>query len=84
MLSEIEHNRWNIEELLLGYRPVYKDEDEEIDADKKKKGDKKKQFVHYDIRPYDELKTDDTGRKASVYDEVIIRTLPLILDNQVV
>lgn len=84
MLSEIEHNRWNVEELLLGYRPVYKNEDKEIDVDKKKKGDKKKQFVHYDIRPYDELKTDDTGRKANVYDEVIIRTLPLILNNQIV
>lgn len=84
LLSEIEHNRWNVEELLLGYRPVYKHEDEEIDADKKKKGDKKKQFVHYDIRPYDELKTDNSGRKANVYDEVIIRTLPLILNNHAV
>ena len=37
MLAEIEHNRWNIEELLLGYRPVYKNEDDIIDADKNRK-----------------------------------------------
>ena len=32
LLAEIEHNRWNVEELLLGYRPVHKDEDVEIDT----------------------------------------------------
>lgn len=84
LLSEIEHNRWNVEELLLGYRPVKYNEDKEIDNDKQKKSYWKKRFVHYDIRPFDELKEDDKGRKSSVYDEVIIRSLPLILNNQVV
>lgn len=84
LLSEIEHNRWNVEELLLGYRPVKYNEDKEIDGDKQKKSYWKKRFVHYDIRPFDELKEDDKGRKSSVYDEVIIRSLPLILNNQVV
>lgn len=81
MLSEIEHNRWNIEELLLGYRPVYKDEDVKIDNDKTKKKEYKNRFIHYDIRPYNELKTDSNGRKAYEYDAIIVRSLPLILKN---
>lgn len=80
LLAEMEHNRWNIEELLLGYRPVSKTEDEEIDKDKSRKKYWKKRFVHYDIRPYDELKEDAEGRKASKYDEVIVASLPLILN----
>ena len=84
LLSEIEHNRWNIEELLLGYRPVKLNEDKEIDEDKTRKGYWKARFIHYDLRPFYGLKEDDKGRKSSVYDEVIVRSLPLILNNQVV
>jgi hypothetical protein len=84
LLAEIEHNRWNIEELLLGYRPVKLNEEKEIDKDKKRKGYWKARFIHYDIRPFDGLKEDDKGRKSSVYDAVIVRALPLILNNQVV
>lgn len=80
MLAEIEHNRWNIEELLLGYRPVYKSEDEIIDADKSRKAEYKNRFIHYDIRPFSKLKTDNSGRKANEYDEVIVRSLPIILN----
>lgn len=80
ILAEIEHNRWNIEELLLGYRPVNLAEDKEIDMNKSLKGKYKKRFIHYDIRPYSGLKTDDCGRKASVYDKVIVSALPLIID----
>ena len=79
-LAEIEHNRWNVEELLLGYRPVRKAEDEQIDSDKTKKDEYKKKFVHYDIRPFSTLKEDAKGNKANVYDEVIVRSLPLILN----
>lgn len=81
MLAEIEHNRWNVEELLLGYRPVKQEEDKEIEADPKKKNYWKARFVHYDIRPFADLKEDGQGRKASVYDKVIVRSLPLILKN---
>lgn len=80
MLAEIEHNRWNVEELLLGYSPVSKKQDREIDADKNQKDVLKKKFIHYDIRPYSGLKTDKYGRKANVYDEVIVKSLPIILN----
>lgn len=79
LLAEIEHNRWNIEELLLGYRPVYKSEDEKIDADKNRKKEYRNRFIHYDIRPFSELKPDISGRRANEYDEVIVRSLPVIL-----
>ena len=81
LLTEMEHNRWNIEELLMGYRPVKSDEDKAIDADKSLKKQYRNRFIHYDIRPYGCLKEDATGRNSSVYDEVIVRALPLILNE---
>lgn len=83
LLSEIEHNRWNIEELLLGYRPVHKDEDEIINADRTKKKEFRNRFIHYDIRPFSELKTDASGRKANEYDEVIVKSIPLIINYNI-
>lgn len=82
LLAEIEHNRWNVEELLLGYRPVKQEEDKMIDEDITLKKEYKKRYIHYDIRPFDKLKADDSGRKANVYDEVIVKSLPLILNHQ--
>lgn len=83
MIAEIEHNRWNIEELLLGYRPVTQREDELIDSDKAAKDKCKERFIHYDIRPYTGLKEDKHGRKAYVYDKVIVKSLPLILNYKI-
>lgn len=82
LLAEIEHNRWNVEELLLGYRPVKKEEDNDIFANRSKKQEYKEKFIHYDIRPYNGLKEDEKGNLASVYDIVIVKSLPLILNNQ--
>ena len=81
LLAEIEHNRWNVEELLLGYRPVKQSEDEDIDKDKNKKAEYKTRFIHYDIRPFEGLKEDSTNRKADVYDKVIVNSLPLIISD---
>lgn len=82
LLAEIEHNRWNVEELLLGYRPVKKEEDNDIFANRSKKQEYKEKFIHYDIRPYNGLKEDEKGNLASVYDMVIVKSLPLILNHQ--
>ncbi|MBQ8735497.1 MAG: hypothetical protein IJY75_05945 [Bacteroidaceae bacterium] len=81
LLAEIEHNRWNVEELLLGYRPVKKEEDNDIFANRSKKQEYKEKFIHYDIRPYNGLKEDEKGNLASVYDMVIVKSLPLILNH---
>lgn len=81
MHAEVEHNRWNVEELLLGYRPTYEDEDKDIDVNKEKKGFYKKRFIHYDIRPYDGLKPTEKGVAPCFYDYVIVRSLPLIMNS---
>ena len=60
-LCEIEQNRWNIEKLLLGFRKPHKDEQKEIDIDRKnglgnkKFKDFKEYHIHDLIRPYKEL-----------------------------
>ena len=67
-LSYIEHNRWNMEKLLLGFRKPHTEEQEEInecrkaiaDKDKKNKGIckyaiYKTRHIHDYIRPFDDL-----------------------------
>lgn len=58
VLAQVEHNRWNVEKLLMGYRKAHKDEDKYAveDEDMKKKLKKNKdRFIHHDIRPFDQL-----------------------------
>ena len=55
-LAVVEHNRWNVEKLLMGYRKPRKDEDKYAYpefAEKLKKN--KALFVHHDIRPFNQL-----------------------------
>ena len=52
----VEHNRWNVEKLLMGYRKPREDEDKY--AHPEHAGDLKKNkdhFIHHDIRPFDQL-----------------------------
>lgn len=57
-LAIVEHNRWNVEKLLMGFRKPRKDEDmyehgEFADSLKKNKD----LFIHHDIRPFSQLDT---------------------------
>jgi len=55
-MAQVEHNRWNVEKLLMGFRKPHKDEDKYEHsefADKLKKN--KDLFIHHDIRPFDQL-----------------------------
>ena len=57
-MANVEHNRWNVEKLLMGYRKPHKDEDKYAEdnapfADLLKKN--KERFIHHDIRPFDKL-----------------------------
>lgn len=57
-LAKVEHNRWNVEKLLMGYRRPRKEEDcfEAIETEQAKKlAQNKKLFIHHDIRPYEDL-----------------------------
>lgn len=79
-LSEVEHNRWNVDRLLIGFRPPTYIEDCDIESSKgAKKGEYKDKFVHYDIRPYDDLRNDVTGTNAKEYDICITKALLSII-----
>lgn len=57
-LAIVEHNRWNVEKLLMGYRKPKRDEDKYVYPEFAVKLKKNKDlFVHHDIRPFDQLNT---------------------------
>lgn len=84
LLAETEHNRWNMERLLVGFRSyTYADRQRFIDIlgpdgkDEDKvalkallDGAKKKRFKHKDIAPYDEL-----PERTKSYDKAIVRNI---------
>ena len=76
-LGRVEHDRWNVEKLLLGYRKPSEAEDyyaerNIIDGKKVKemKNAHKELFIHCDIRPYTELD------EIQEIDKEIIRYIP--------
>ena len=77
LLAQVEHNRWNLEKLLLGFRKPTPSELEIINGDPQKKREyKNKWFVHADICPYHEL---SEGSKN--YDKCITGGIPVIVKN---
>lgn len=82
LLAELEHNRWNVEELLIGFKPVTEEQKRRIEQDKLYKEECKANYQHVDIRPYRELGEDLTGRNASQYDRCISIWLPLIVNKK--
>lgn len=74
VMAIIEHNRWNVEKLLMGYRKARKEEDKYEHSESA--GDlakNKKLFIHHDIRPFDEL--DDVKE----FDYEFSRYIPWIM-----
>lgn len=58
VLACVEHNRWNVEKLLMGYRKPHQNEDKynaKNDEDEKLLKKNKELFIHHDIRPFSEL-----------------------------
>ena len=58
ILARIEHNRWNVEKLLMGYRKPHRGEDKyaaEDEETKKALEKNKKRFIHHDIRKFSRL-----------------------------
>ena len=73
LLAEVEHNRWNMEKLLLGYRKPTPEEEIRCQDKAVRKEYKNKRFVHPDIRPYAEL-----AEGTKDYDRCISECLPLV------
>ena len=58
LLAIVEHNRWNVEKLLMGYRKPRKEEDKYEYPDFVGKLKKNKElYIHHDIRPFGQLNT---------------------------
>ena len=75
-LAPVEHNRWNVEKLLMGFRKAKIDEDkyeQSILTAADVKPNKKNLFIHHDIRPFDDL--DDIKQM----DFEIVKYIPWIL-----
>lgn len=75
VLAKIEHNRWNVEKLLMGFRKARKKEDKyayPVFAGELSKN--KNLFIHHDIRPFEDLgKIGELDREFSRYIPWIMR-----------
>jgi hypothetical protein len=79
LLAQVEHNRWSVEELILGFRPCTDDELAKIEADVATQKDAyKARKIHFDLRAYNDLRPDGTGKPVQVYDLCLSACLPLI------
>ena len=81
ILTEVEHNRWSVEELMLGYRPATADEKKLIEADISQKKVLRNKKIHYDLRAFDDLRADSTGKNVNVYDMALTQGIPLIIKS---
>lgn len=73
-LAVVEHNRWNVEKLLMGFRRPKENEDKyEHPEFKDELKANKKIFIHHDIRPFSDL--DDIQQM----DYEIVKHIPWIL-----
>ncbi|MCQ2319330.1 MAG: DUF2152 domain-containing protein [Bacteroidales bacterium] len=85
-LAEVEHNRWNVERLLMGYRPVTEKESDEIEKSIAEGGSLKKDYknrlkAHYDIRPFADLRDDKNGKNVNRYDFGMTKGIIDIIKN---
>ena len=78
-LADVEHNRWNIEQLLMHFRPLTIDEQMDILSRKKDKDDLKGEMAHLNICSNErllELKSVDVVARA--YDVGLTTLIPEI------
>ena len=77
ILAEVEHNRWNIEKLIMSFRPLTKEEQVQARQSKKDKDSYKDKMAHLNICSNDRLEEIDKGAKK--YDIDIIEKTALKL-----
>jgi len=71
-MVRVEHSRWNMEKLLIGYRALREEELKWSSIEKKEA--KKARFIHHDIRPYEDLPSAEQQN-----DKNIIEALPMVI-----
>lgn len=80
-LSEVEHNRWSVATLLAGMRPPTEEEKKQMDQDPSLRNAFKAKGVHYDLRAFSELRTDEKGLDVALYDVALTCSIPLIANT---
>lgn len=78
-LGKMEHNRWIVEQLLLRFRPLMKDEQDKAQitnlySSTKEKGIYKKEYAHLDICSNDKLNSIDYN--MAELDQALVKVLP--------
>ena len=68
LLAEVEHNRWNVEQLIMNYRPRQRRDEDEYAT--------KANRVHPDLKSYDKL--DENTKK---YDRAIAKAYPYLYEE---
>jgi hypothetical protein len=79
LAAQIEHNRWIVEKLLVGFRAATPEEAAAIAKDINQKRYYKAHFVHPDIKAYQDLGKDDKKIDVRIYDINISNSLPYML-----
>jgi hypothetical protein len=79
LLAITEHNRWNIEKLLMGFEALPKTEREKQYTPEglEELRELKKQFKHYCIEPYSELTSTDR-----IYDTIMVKNLNDVIQRK--
>ena len=75
-LARIEHARWNMEQLLIGYRPLTAIEQVEVLKDLKQKNPYKGKLAHYDICSFARL--EEIDKESIRYDRGLSKILPAV------
>lgn len=74
ILAEMEHNRWNVEKLLMGFRKPKEPEDKYMHPEHSARLERNKRlFIHHDIRPFDQLDA------VAELDREFVRYIPWIV-----
>jgi len=79
LAARIEHNRWVMEKLLVGFRAPTKEE--AVRITKETRAYYKARFIHEDIKGYQELGEDAKNINVKLYDINISRALPYMLKS---
>lgn len=66
ILCEMEHRRWMTSCLLLGYDALTLEKSAEVRADGKLFKSMKKNYIHADIAPFDDLSEDEQGKDKQI------------------
>ena len=76
IFATAEHNRWNIEKLIAGFVPTTEQQHLDIMAGKISAKELKKNFIHDDIRPFEELSKGEQEK-----DFTLTRSLINMINN---